>query len=405
MSAAAKPAPSSEAKTSPTSPTSPAPLTPAPSPPAKANPSASSLAPPPPAKANTTASSEPAPAPAAKAPRKKLKSGKGPGGLLWQRTEDDGNKGLVANWRSGKFKILRASPQTLALFYEYNVGGFQELGCASEPEPLQAVASEWITKVRPGVQVSGACTSPTPQAATSPASTSPPPQAPTPPASASPPSPPSPRSPSPPSPPARTPLQDLNAKPLDPKSKAILERVTQGLASPGEEGSARKIEDPTGTGVYLPLSVERIDDDRFSLAHYFEQNGDLVPDPDIEFIREKGEWYPAAASLAIGQYRVAIEETEDGRLRLWRQEYRGLVDLAKTMLKNIEQNLLRSPARPPSPESKPAKSPAPAAPTTPTPTKSPAPEADDIDDIEPDPAKDAALEQLFAQVLREGGAS
>ena len=325
-------------------------------------------------------------------PRKrKLRPGKGPGGLSWQRTEDDGNKGLVANWRSGKFKILRASPQTFALFYEYNVGGFHEIGCASEPEQLQAVASEWITKARPGIQVSGACASPAAPPPPTPAATSP--------ASASPPS------SSPPSPPSKartsSPASRLQGiKPLAGKYKTILERVTQGLAEPGEEGSARKIKDPTGSDVFLPLSVERIGDDRFSLAHYFEQMGDLVPDPDIEFIREGGEWYPAAVSLAIGKYRVAIEETEDGELKIRRGEYSGLVELAKTMLKNIEQNLLRKPDAPATPT--PTKSPAPApAPATPTPTKSPVPAAAPKDDLEPDPEKDAVLTQLFEQVLGE----
>ena len=140
--------------------------------------------------------------------------------------------------------------------------------------------------------------------------------------------------------------------------------------------------------------------------------GDLVPDPDIEFIREGGEWYPAAVSLAIGKYRVAIEETEDGELKIRRGEYSGLVELAKTMLKNIEQNLLRKPDAPATPTS--TKGPAPAAapatptptkdPATPTLTKSPAPAAAPKDDLEPDPEKDAVLTQLFVQVLGEEGA-
>lgn len=34
---------------------------------------------------------------------------------------------------------------------------------------------------------------------------------------------------------------------------------------------------------YMKLYFEKLDHNRFALAHYFEQNGDLVADPDMEF--------------------------------------------------------------------------------------------------------------------------
>lgn len=45
-------------------------------------------------------------------------------------------------------------------------------------------------------------------------------------------------------------------------------------------------------GAFMPLSIERLQNDVdlagrkvdvFSLSHYYEQNGDLVPDPDMTF--------------------------------------------------------------------------------------------------------------------------
>ena len=37
------------------------------------------------------------------------------------------------------------------------------------------------------------------------------------------------------------------------------------------------------SGGFMDLHFQRIAEMVFSLAHYFEQNGDLVPDPDMEF--------------------------------------------------------------------------------------------------------------------------
>ena len=36
------------------------------------------------------------------------------------------------------------------------------------------------------------------------------------------------------------------------------------------------------SGPFMDLHFEKIGKDTFAMAHYFEQNGDLVPDPDME---------------------------------------------------------------------------------------------------------------------------
>ena len=57
---------------------------------------------------------------------------------------------------------------------------------------------------------------------------------------------------------------------------------------------------------YMALHIER-HGDRVMVAHYFEQNGDLVPDPDIEFwIGPDGEWYAVAMQNALGSYFKAL---------------------------------------------------------------------------------------------------
>lgn len=48
-----------------------------------------------------------------------------------------------------------------------------------------------------------------------------------------------------------------------------------------ELGAAFKIEN----GAFMDLHVEKTSPDTLSLAHYYKQNGDLIPDPSWEFKR------------------------------------------------------------------------------------------------------------------------
>ena len=71
-----------------------------------------------------------------------------------------------------------------------------------------------------------------------------------------------------------------------------------------------RIENPP----YLPLNIEAWDSPiagenrRISVAHYFEQEGDLVPDPEVE-IRDDG--WPIELSQVAGYTQVTVYR-EDG---------------------------------------------------------------------------------------------
>ena len=42
---------------------------------------------------------------------------------------------------------------------------------------------------------------------------------------------------------------------------------------------------------FMDLHFEKSGENTFAMAHYFEQNGDLVPDPDMEIrVSRKREW-------------------------------------------------------------------------------------------------------------------
>lgn len=52
----------------------------------------------------------------------------------------------------------------------------------------------------------------------------------------------------------------------------------------------------------LQLSVEK-NSRRVAVSKYFEKEGDLIPDPDMEFlIGFDGEWYPISLQTSTGHY-------------------------------------------------------------------------------------------------------
>ena len=82
-------------------------------------------------------------------------------------------------------------------------------------------------------------------------------------------------------------------KAINKAAKAIFDALTSDLVKVGDH---KKIEN----GAFMPLSIEVIDKQgpnsvRISFCHYGEQNGDLMRDPEICFIRilgEHGGYYP-----------------------------------------------------------------------------------------------------------------
>jgi len=69
-------------------------------------------------------------------------------------------------------------------------------------------------------------------------------------------------------------------------------------------------------GSYMPLSIEKYGT-QVTVTHYFKQNGDLVPDPDMEFqIACDGAWYPVAIQHSTGHYSRCTVEDENGNTQI-----------------------------------------------------------------------------------------
>ena len=65
---------------------------------------------------------------------------------------------------------------------------------------------------------------------------------------------------------------------IDGTAAAIFERLVEGLKA----GESRTIDN--SDGVFMAVHVERLSRNKFSIAHYFEQEGDLCCDPDMTFV-------------------------------------------------------------------------------------------------------------------------
>ncbi len=98
------------------------------------------------------------------------------------------------------------------------------------------------------------------------------------------------------------------------KIKLTIERILRAYGMlekfRSDELFYAKIENPP----YLDLSIER-HGNRITLSHYAKCNGDLIPDPDMEFVIMPNEnWMPVAIQLNTGHYQRALQFSETGAL-------------------------------------------------------------------------------------------
>lgn len=76
---------------------------------------------------------------------------------------------------------------------------------------------------------------------------------------------------------------------------------------------------------YMPLSIER-HGRQITITHYRFQNGDSIPDPDVELhVNPNDEWEPIAIQHSDGTYvRATIQNAEslDSFVGLWARNLR-----------------------------------------------------------------------------------
>jgi hypothetical protein len=111
-------------------------------------------------------------------------------------------------------------------------------------------------------------------------------------------------------------------KALSKRAEAIFRKLTEGLVKPGDH---KKVDNTNGS--FMPVSIDVLEvaqqTIRVSLAHNHIQNGDVMADPDVEFLVTPTGILPLTFQQDPGIYhRWAWQQ--DGE---WRYNPRGQADL------------------------------------------------------------------------------
>jgi hypothetical protein len=98
-------------------------------------------------------------------------------------------------------------------------------------------------------------------------------------------------------------------KAMSKQGAKVLDKLADGLG----EFCARTVDNTNG--IFMPVHVENLGPcpmgTMVSIAHYYEQNGDLVPDPEGVFIRAvDGTWWPMHLQQCMGNFTEAIRFEE-----------------------------------------------------------------------------------------------
>jgi hypothetical protein len=74
-----------------------------------------------------------------------------------------------------------------------------------------------------------------------------------------------------------------------------------------------------------------------SVAHYGEENGDLMRDPEIVFEVAADGWHPVSIQQDyVGSYREAVSVGEDGRVSIRPAEVRDIQAFARIWDRNLK---------------------------------------------------------------------
>ena len=123
-------------------------------------------------------------------------------------------------------------------------------------------------------------------------------------------------------------------KPVTKSAQRVLEKLVDGL----DVGGSKKV-DNGGAFMAVHVEVHRWIDGSviISIAHYFEQGGDLCADPDVVFLRRvDGSFAPISFqnSLVLNQ---PVRWLEDGTIEVDAREQASIASFANTFLRNIAE--------------------------------------------------------------------
>lgn len=130
-----------------------------------------------------------------------------------------------------------------------------------------------------------------------------------------------------------------NIKPLSPKAYQIFKALADMARA--DEDHATKLDRSEFMPVYIEIVYEVSgSEEQISIAHYGEENGDLMRDPEMIFFHDRKEGKAYAMNYRNdygGTWEVSIKEGEDGRPSMVNQaRQRRHTEFAELWLKNIK---------------------------------------------------------------------
>ncbi len=123
-------------------------------------------------------------------------------------------------------------------------------------------------------------------------------------------------------------------KSLDSKATAILQHLSHGIPV----GEMRKFNQSTSFMAAVVETFGQTDQgyDLISVAHYYEMNGDLVPDPEMVFVHQEDQFYPVYFRNAMIE-QFAVKPSYYRYDRFIPSLQASLTSFANTWMRNIQE--------------------------------------------------------------------
>lgn len=127
-------------------------------------------------------------------------------------------------------------------------------------------------------------------------------------------------------------------KAINKKARVVMAALTEDI-----EGTNSHRTVDTAKGAFMPVHVEHVNNCElgriYSVAHYYEQNSDLMRDPDMEFIKGgDGEYYPISFWQDAPLVRDEPMEWADGEIVGFNAKRQAaLATFANTWMRNIKE--------------------------------------------------------------------
>ena len=127
------------------------------------------------------------------------------------------------------------------------------------------------------------------------------------------------------------------------RAAETLDILTEGLTGTGEP----RVKKVNNNPVFMEVVIEYLNEEpifsgkRYVVGHYYEQNGDRMCDPEMEFIKDDdGNYYPAYFRQDGGyplMQESIITGVSDGKIRINRTQQKDHVIFANQWMENIKE--------------------------------------------------------------------